>query len=64
VSEDFGICFGKEKVSVGREFITECTMVFDDPVVDESDAIFTTWVGIFLSGRSVGGPASVSDAAG
>jgi len=66
MGEDLSVCFGKEDVSVSGEFIAEGAVVFNDAVVDEGDAIFTAgvWVGIFLSGRSVGGPASVGDAAG
>ena len=65
VGEDFGVGFGKEEVSGSGEFIAEGTMVFNDAIVNESDAVFFTcvWVRV-LGGRwSVGGPAGVGDAA-
>ena len=65
VGEDFGVGFGKEKVSGRGEFITEGTMVFNDAVVNERDAVFSTcmWVRVLGGWWSVGGPAGVGDAA-
>ena len=65
VGENFGVGFGKEEVSGSSEFIAEGTMVFNDAVVNESDAVFSScmWVRVFGGWWSVGSPAGVGDAA-
>jgi hypothetical protein len=46
-----------------QEFFAEGAMVFDDAVMDEGDfaSAIKVWMGVFLGGKAVGGPAGMAD---
>ena len=66
LGDDFGVGFGVELDIVGLEHLAERAVVFDDAVMDDSDAemLIKMGMGILAGGFSMRGPAGMRDGQG
>ena len=62
--QDFGVSAGMEGVACLEQSFFEPIVILDDTVVDDGNfpRLIQMRVGIFVGGRSVGGPACMADA--
>src|SRR5690606_30424547 len=62
VGDHFGVGFRGEGVAEVGELLAQCTVVFDDAVMDDGQAFREMGVCVAFGGFAVGGPAGVGDA--
>jgi len=64
VDDDFGVGVGGEGDAVVSELFFEFQVVFNDSVMDycELFVLAYEWMGVFVGGGAVGGPARMGDA--
>ena len=64
MGNDFGIGIGHEKVSFLDQLFLELDIIFNDPIVDDRDAVVDAAMGMGVDIRrfAVGGPAGMADA--
>ncbi len=62
VNDDLGVGIALEHVALGRQLLSELTVVLDNAVVHDRDLGVHVRVGVALRRATVGGPARMSDA--
>jgi hypothetical protein len=62
MDDHFRVRVGRQVAALGDQFSPEVLVIFDDPVVDDGDAVGRVRVGVDFVRHAMGRPAGMADA--